>query len=43
MKEKAKQMFDEKIALQMFHDIEEMHKFHSEMLLPNLRDRLVKW
>ncbi len=43
MKEKAKEIYDEKIAQQMFHDVEEMHKFHAQMLSPNLRERLVKW
>ena len=43
MKEKAKKLFGDFTAKQMFPNAESMYKFHSENLLPQLQNRLHHW
>ena len=43
VKQKACKIFGSDVAKQMFHDIETITTFHSDYLLPTLRDRLKKW
>ena len=42
-KERTGKMLGEEVAKSMFKDIETIHQFHSEYLLPQLQERLQFW